>query len=156
MKGEGRTLRRLAVAAVCSALGCAGMQTQKVELPPDFLQEGKASFYGAPASAVRDAKPAREFDPGMLNASHRSLRDDYAVSVPVLDRLVELLQDDRDVYGARLTGAGFGGACVALVRTGTEAAVAARVLAQFARSGGNGRQLVPAAVQTAETIEAAG
>ena len=49
-----------------------------------------------------------------MNASHASLRDDYEVSTPELDRLVALLQAHPDVYGARLTGAGFGGACVAL------------------------------------------
>ena len=53
----------------------------------------------------------------LMNASHASLRDDFDVSVPALDRLVALLQADPDVYGARLTGAGFGGACVALCRS---------------------------------------
>ena len=52
----------------------------------------------------------------LMNASHASLRDDFEVSVPALDRLVALLQADSEVYGARLTGAGFGGACVALCR----------------------------------------
>jgi galactokinase len=93
----------------------------------------------------------------LMNASHQSLRDDYAVSVPALDRLVELLQHDHDVYGARLTGAGFGGACVALVETATGAAVAARVLAAYSQSGGQGRQLVPATAQSAsQRAEAAG
>lgn len=53
----------------------------------------------------------------LMNASHASLRDDYAVSVEGLDTLVAMLQEIPGVLGARLTGAGFGGACVALVET---------------------------------------
>ena len=52
---------------------------------------------------------------GLLDASHRSLRDDYEVSHPELDRLVELAREAGSV-GARLTGAGFGGSIVALCR----------------------------------------
>jgi galactokinase len=54
----------------------------------------------------------------LMNASHASLRDDYEVSVPALDTLVAMLQETPGVFGARLTGAGFGGACVALVAAG--------------------------------------
>ncbi|PZA07867.1 MULTISPECIES: galactokinase [unclassified Meiothermus] len=50
----------------------------------------------------------------LMLASHRSLRDDYEVSIPELDQLVELAMQNGAV-GARLTGAGFGGAIVALV-----------------------------------------
>jgi len=48
----------------------------------------------------------------LLAASHRSLRDDYQVSVPDLDRLVALAAEAPGVFGARLTGGGFGGAIV--------------------------------------------
>ena len=54
----------------------------------------------------------------LMNASHDSLRDDYEVSIPELDRLVDALRAAPGVLGARLTGAGFGGACVALCRAG--------------------------------------
>lgn len=56
----------------------------------------------------------------MMNASHLSLRDDYEVSHPALDRLVEEAGNTEGVLGARLTGAGFGGCTVNLV---TEAAL---------------------------------
>ena len=79
----------------------------------------------------------------LMNASHASLRDDYAVSTPGLDRLVELLQSQPGVYGARLTGAGFGGACVALVRPAVLDQVATAVLGQYRSAGQQGRQLVP-------------
>jgi galactokinase len=49
----------------------------------------------------------------LMNASHDSLRDDYEVSSPELDRLVDLARTNG-AEGARLTGAGFGGCAVAL------------------------------------------
>lgn len=49
----------------------------------------------------------------LLVESHRSLRDDFEVSIPALDELVERLCATPGVYGARLTGAGFGGCVVA-------------------------------------------
>ena len=51
----------------------------------------------------------------MMNESHRSLRDDYQVSHPNLDMLVEMARRVPGVYGARMTGGGFGGATVSLV-----------------------------------------
>jgi galactokinase len=79
----------------------------------------------------------------LMNDSHASLRDDYEVSIPALDALVGLLQSHADVFGARLTGAGFGGACVALCRPGREPAVARSVLTAYAALGHAGAQLVP-------------
>ena len=54
----------------------------------------------------------------LMNESHRSLRDDFAVSTGALDDLVARLVKTPGVYGARLTGAGFGGSVVALTRPG--------------------------------------
>jgi len=79
----------------------------------------------------------------LMNASHASLRDDFNVSVPALDRLVALLQAQPEVYGARLTGAGFGGACVALCRPSAVASVATQALDEYAAEGFNGALLVP-------------
>ena len=79
----------------------------------------------------------------LMNASHASLRDDYEVSTAGLDTLVALLQAQPGVFGARLTGAGFGGACVALCEADALPEVAQAVLAAYRQSGGAGRQLVP-------------
>lgn len=54
----------------------------------------------------------------LMNASHESLRDDYEVSSKELDVLVELAWKQPGVLGARMTGAGFGGCTVNLVRAG--------------------------------------
>jgi galactokinase len=78
----------------------------------------------------------------LMGLSHRSLRDDFEVSVPALDCLARLLEDAPEVFGARLTGGGFGGCCVALVRAGVSGAVAARVLRDYRASGFSGVRLV--------------
>jgi galactokinase len=52
---------------------------------------------------------------GFMFASHKSLRDLYEVSIPELDCLVEIARSLPGIYGARLTGAGFGGCTVNLV-----------------------------------------
>jgi galactokinase len=79
----------------------------------------------------------------LMNASHASLRDDYEVSIPELDILVALLQAQQGVYGARLTGAGFGGACVSLCELGLATAIAEKVLAAYNQDGRQGHLLVP-------------
>ncbi|MGZ7151744.1 galactokinase [Bacillus sp. BC08] len=52
----------------------------------------------------------------LLNASHASLRDDYEVTGLELDTLVATAQKQEGVLGARMTGAGFGGCAIALVK----------------------------------------
>ncbi len=89
----------------------------------------------------------------LMNASHSSLRDDYEVSVTALDTLVAMLQETPGVFGARLTGAGFGGACVALVTSGEDKgsregdkpawSIAQNVLQRYNRPGRAGSVLVP-------------
>ncbi|HLH23447.1 MAG TPA: galactokinase [Chloroflexota bacterium] len=72
----------------------------------------------------------------LFAASHASLRDDYEVSVPEVDQLVALAAREPTVYGARLTGGGFGGAVVVLARAGAGAGVAARLAAAYAAAAG--------------------
>jgi galactokinase len=79
----------------------------------------------------------------LMNASHASLQHDFEVSVPELDCLVQLLQQHPAVYGARLTGAGFGGACVALARAGQGGQAGREVLAAYRGKGYHGQLLVP-------------
>jgi galactokinase len=78
----------------------------------------------------------------LMNESHASLRDDFEVSIRALDVLVECLQRHHAVYGARLTGAGFGGACVALVRAGEADDIKQSVLVDYRSRGYTGAVLV--------------
>jgi galactokinase len=55
----------------------------------------------------------------VMIASHISLRDDFATSTNRMDELVDHLVATRGVYGARMTGGGFGGCVVALTEPGT-------------------------------------
>jgi galactokinase len=66
--------------------------------------------------------------------SHASLRDDFRVSTPELDVLVEELEG-AGAYGARLTGAGFGGSVVAICADERAEAVAAATVAYARRTG---------------------
>jgi len=59
----------------------------------------------------------------LMAESHRSLRDDYEVSCPELDLCVEIASAQVGVYGARMTGGGFGGCTVNLVEKKAVAAV---------------------------------
>ena len=53
----------------------------------------------------------------LMNQSHASLRDDFEVSCWELDIMVECAQQQAGCFGARMTGAGFGGCAIALVET---------------------------------------
>jgi galactokinase len=72
------------------------------------------------ASAL--AKDQLAYAGELLVASHASMRDDFEVSTPELDEVVAAVRGVPGVYGARVTGAGFGGCVVALCRPKTRIA----------------------------------
>jgi galactokinase len=77
--------------------------------------------------------------------SHASMRDDFEVSVPEIDSLVAEAARTAGVFGARLTGGGFGGSIVVLAQMGRARAVAEDVLTRHrARFPGQARVVVPA------------
>jgi len=88
-------------------------ENRRVREAVKALEEGDLQYFGK-----------------LMNASHQSLRDDYEVSSKELDLLVELARKQPGVFGARMTGAGFGGCTVNLVE-----ARAAEAFAQAIRSG---------------------
>jgi len=69
----------------------------------------------------------------LLNKSHVSMRDDYETSTADIDVLVDIAQRDPAVYGARLTGGGFGGSIVAIARTGLGQSAATQISAEYRR-----------------------
>jgi galactokinase len=76
-------------------------ENQRVVDAVDALQHGDARRLGR-----------------LFSASHASMRDDYEISTPDVDTLVAIAERHEGVYGARLTGGGFGGAVVILAATG--------------------------------------
>ncbi len=72
----------------------------------------------------------------LFNQSHASLRDDFEVSSPALDQIVEAAQAQPACYGARMTGAGFGGCAVALVEREEAEGFGAAVLAAYRQKSG--------------------
>jgi galactokinase len=70
----------------------------------------------------------------LMYASHDSLRDDYEVSCKELDMVVEIAENigvKGGIYGCRMTGGGFGGCAVALVKTELVEAISERVAADY-------------------------
>jgi galactokinase len=75
----------------------------------------------------------------LMYASHESLRDDYEVSCDELDLLVQLAQEQgsgNGVVGSRMTGGGFGGCTVSLVKTSAIVDVAAAICSSYQEKTG--------------------
>lgn len=72
----------------------------------------------------------------LLRESHNSLRDDYEVSLPEIDTLVEIANGRPGVYGARITGGGFGGSVVLLTRSGETNELVKDIAAAYSRQTG--------------------
>jgi galactokinase len=148
LAGSAYNERRRECEEACRMLGVVSLRDVAVpgmlERLPEPLRRRARHVVSENARVLRAAEGVGAPELGaLMNASHASLRDDYEVSVPLLDRLVALLQQAKPrVHGARLPGAGFGGACVALCEAGSTASVAADVLRQYAALGGSARVLV--------------
>ena len=70
----------------------------------------------------------------LMYASHAALRDDYEVSCQELDVVVEIAEaigNQGGVYGCRMTGGGFGGCCVALVKASAVEAITKNIAADY-------------------------
>ena len=91
------------------------------------ITENDRTVSAAEALEVGDLKAIGQ----RMVASHASLRDDFEVSCPELNQLVEIALGVKGVYGARLTGAGFGGSMVALVQPEAAAALTAAISKRY-------------------------
>lgn len=87
------------------------------------------------AAATLEPRDLQAFGKLMLQ-SHRSLRDDFDVSCSELDLMVQLAEQAEGVYGARMTGGGFGGCTIALVQSNHVEAFQRRVREGYERSTG--------------------
>lgn len=125
LEGSGYAQRTRELAAALPVLG----ERRPAEVDPGELERYLAQLDAVPARRLRHVvtENARVLDTeralaagdmaavgALFAASHASLRDDFEVSVPELDALVEL-SVDAGASAARMTGGGFGGCIVALV-----------------------------------------
>ena len=90
---------------------------------------------------VRDAAAAlnqgnMDLFGGLMRQSHVSLRDDYEVSCPELDLLVNIASQQPGVYGARMTGGGFGGCTINLIKREAVQQVTQHVAAEYQQKTG--------------------
>jgi galactokinase len=123
--------RRSECRAAADLLGVASLRDVRdpsaLRSLPENLRQRARHVVTENARVVQATRAdAAEFG-ALMRASHASLRDDYNVSHPAVDELVRALNADPDVFGARMTGAGFGGACVALVRSACAHEITRRV-----------------------------
>jgi len=72
----------------------------------------------------------------LMYQSHMSLKTDYEVSCAELDAVVDICAEVDGVYGARMTGAGFGGSAICLVESGQADAVVNRLLHEYPEKTG--------------------
>ncbi len=72
----------------------------------------------------------------LMAESHRSMRDDYEISCPELDVMVELAAKQPGIYGARMTGGGFGGCTINLVAAEHAPEFQRRMVAEYQAATG--------------------
>jgi len=144
--------RRVACQATAQVLGLetlrdaplAELEHQRARLGPERTRRARHVITEnarvlAAVSALRDvaagaAPEGLALLGPLLSASHASLRDDFAVSVPELD-LAAASAERAGALGARLVGGGFGGSVLCLVRAGRGTAVQASVRSAFLAQG---------------------
>lgn len=118
--------RRAQCGTAASALGVAALRDVTLEELERWAGRLDAVVYrrarhvvGENARTLQAAEAMRRGDARelgrLMKASHLSLRDDFEVSGPALDAMVECAWEHPACFGARMTGAGFAGCAVALV-----------------------------------------
>jgi galactokinase len=131
-RGECEEAATLLGVPVLSALTVADLP-RVLELPPPL--DRRARHVLTENARVLQAVSALTADQPvalgtLIRASHRSLSADFEVSLPAIDRLVALANDEPLVFGARLTGGGFGGAILLLCRADSALTAARHVVAR--------------------------
>lgn len=124
--------RRAACEAAAARLGLAALRDASAVRVEDDVRARHVVSENARVLQAAEALRDGDLDTLglLLSASHASLRDDFEVSTPELDLLaVEL--ERAGVFGARLTGAGFGGCVVALARREEAESVAAHAAERY-------------------------
>jgi galactokinase len=149
--GDGAYARRRAECESAARLLCISSLRDATAETVDGAQDALGPVLWRRARHVvtenaRTLHAARAFEAGavreagaLLYESHRSLRDDFEVSCSELDVLVDAareLGEDAGVYGARMTGGGFGGCTITLVQTDRVEAVSRELSRRYERRCG--------------------
>jgi galactokinase len=147
LTGGGYAQRRLQCETAAKILGVPALR----DATPEMLERAKDKMdeiifrrarhvIGEITRTVQAAEGVRSSNwPGvgrLMYASHASLRDDYDVSCAELDAVVEIAGDigvKGGIYGCRMTGGGFGGCAVALVKTELVEAISKKIAADYKR-----------------------
>lgn len=95
-------------------------ENERVSEAVAFLKKGNVRGFGA-----------------LMTASHRSSQENFENSTPELDVLVELALEQEEVYGARLTGGGFGGSVIVLLPQEHSDQVANTIVTSYAKRTGH-------------------
>ncbi|MCL4246862.1 MAG: galactokinase [Anaerolineae bacterium] len=93
--------------------GSAGLEARALKRARHVISENARTLQAAAAMYAGDAAEIGR----LMNDSHASMRDDFEITRREIDTMVEIAQAQPGCYGARMTGGGFGGCCVALVDT---------------------------------------
>jgi len=128
--GEGGTLRELSVEKA-SVLG-ASLSPILARRLRHIVSENQRVLAAVGALERADLAALG----ALLTASHRSLRDDYEVSCPELETLVQIAGTLPGVYGARLHGGGFGGCALMLAAAEQASTISETVRRAYARATG--------------------
>ena len=139
--------RRTACERVAAELGVAALRAttlEQVATIADPVDRRRAHHVVTENQRTLDAVDAmRRGDTAhlgrLMDESHASLRDDYEVSGPGLDAIVEVARNAPGCLGARMTGGGFAGCAVALVRTADAEAFADAVIDRYSFDGHTAR-----------------
>ena len=145
LTGGGYAQRRIQCEQAAKILGVSALR----DATPDQLEQAKGKLdetvyrrarhvIGEIERTVHAAEGVRASNwtavGQLMYASHASLRDDYEVSCPELDAVVDIAEEisfKGGVYGCRMTGGGFGGCAVALVKTELVEALSAKIAADY-------------------------
>jgi galactokinase len=137
--------RREECEAAAASLGVPSLrdvtidQLEPVRLPGSLLRRARhVVTENARVLAAREAlrRDDRQALRSLFADSHRSLAQDFAVSTPELDVLVEIASATPGVVASRMTGAGFGGCTVSMVDADAAASAAAGIIDAYGRRTG--------------------
>ena len=145
--GGGYNQRRSECEQACEALGISSLREvgmddlARIDSLPEPLRRRARHVVTENDRVLRAVTAIRSGDcqelGRLFRESHLSMKNDYEVSVPDIDTLVEIASAQPEVFGARLTGGGFGGSIVMIARAGSARAAAEKVVQRY--NGATGR-----------------